>query len=97
MSVSKWAYEPEKCEGDFCIGECDLCNKREITMWIDADECTPLADGDYKVTTKNNREVLMPYTREGGWNTFYTKSGKLVGEDISEFVIRWFNPAIREK
>lgn len=28
MSVSKWAYEPEKCDGDFCVGECDLCNKK---------------------------------------------------------------------
>lgn len=27
MSVSKWAYEPEKCDGDFCIGDCDLCSK----------------------------------------------------------------------
>lgn len=27
MSVSKWAYRPDKCEGDFCIGECDLCYK----------------------------------------------------------------------
>ena len=29
MSVSKWAYSPEKCDGDFCIGDCDLCNKTE--------------------------------------------------------------------
>lgn len=27
MSVSKWAYSPEKCDGDFCIGECDKCPK----------------------------------------------------------------------
>ena len=27
MSVSKWAYEPEKCDGDICVGECDLCPK----------------------------------------------------------------------
>ena len=28
MSVSKWAYEPDKCEGDYCVGDCDLCNKK---------------------------------------------------------------------
>lgn len=28
MSVSLWAYEPNKCDGDFCIGDCDLCPKR---------------------------------------------------------------------
>lgn len=25
----KWGYEPSKCDGDFCIGDCDLCNKAE--------------------------------------------------------------------
>lgn len=26
MSVSKWAYEPKKCDGGFCCGECDNCS-----------------------------------------------------------------------
>lgn len=30
MSVSKWAYESWKCDGDFCIGECDRCRKAEV-------------------------------------------------------------------
>lgn len=25
MSVSKWAYSPEICDGNFCPGECDEC------------------------------------------------------------------------
>ena len=29
MSVSKWAYKPEKCDGDYCCGDCDYCNKAE--------------------------------------------------------------------
>ena len=29
MSVSKWAYEPEKCDGDYCPGDCDLCSKAD--------------------------------------------------------------------
>ena len=28
MSVSKWAYKPEKCDGQPCVGECDICHKR---------------------------------------------------------------------
>lgn len=28
MSVSKWAYEPSKCDGDYCPGDCDNCSKR---------------------------------------------------------------------
>ena len=27
MSVSLWAYTPEKCDGDLCRGDCDLCSK----------------------------------------------------------------------
>lgn len=27
MSGSKWRYSPEKCDGDFCPGECDDCPK----------------------------------------------------------------------
>ena len=28
MSVSKWAYEPSKCDNDYCPGCCDNCPKR---------------------------------------------------------------------
>ena len=27
MSVSKWAYTPEMCDGEYCVGDCDLCSK----------------------------------------------------------------------
>ena len=29
MGVSKWAYEPEKCDYDYCVGDCDNCHKAE--------------------------------------------------------------------
>ncbi len=29
MSFRKWAYSPEKCDGDFCPGDCDFCHKAE--------------------------------------------------------------------
>lgn len=32
MSVSKWAYEPDKCDGEPCVGDCDLCDKKEIIL-----------------------------------------------------------------
>ena len=28
MSCSKPYYNAEKCDGDFCIGECDICPKK---------------------------------------------------------------------
>ena len=36
MSCSLWAYAPNKCDGDYCCGDCDQCNKAE--MEVDEDE-----------------------------------------------------------
>ena len=30
MSCSKWSYAHEKCDGDFCVGDCNDCQKAEI-------------------------------------------------------------------
>lgn len=30
MSVSKWAYEPDKCDGDYCVGDCDFCRIKTV-------------------------------------------------------------------
>ena len=30
MSVKLYAYEAWKCEGEFCIGDCNLCYKAQI-------------------------------------------------------------------
>lgn len=35
MGVSKWAYDPEKCDYDYCVGDCDFCQKadeEEVTV-----------------------------------------------------------------
>ena len=32
MSASLWAYEPTICDGDYCEGECDLCNKLDEAL-----------------------------------------------------------------
>lgn len=66
-------------------------------MWVKASECNPLADGFYAIKTITGRRTVMQYTREGGWNTFYTESGHLVGGDISDYVGWWKNPTIKEE
>ena len=32
MSVSKWNYDPERCDGRLCPGDCDYCS------WMDDTE-----------------------------------------------------------
>ena len=34
MSVSKWAYTPEVCDGDICVGDCDLCSKADESVAV---------------------------------------------------------------
>lgn len=29
MSVDKWAYDPKKCDGQPCVGDCDKCPLKE--------------------------------------------------------------------
>ena len=42
MSVSLWAYNPEVCDGDFCPGDCDECNKVELAFGVyDEEEIHP--------------------------------------------------------
>lgn len=32
MSVDLWGYSPDKCDGEFCIGDCDHCYKADIEV-----------------------------------------------------------------
>ena len=38
MSVSKWAYDPKYCDGEYCVGDCDLCYKPKIMEDEDEEE-----------------------------------------------------------
>lgn len=38
MSVSKWDYIPEKCDGDYCPGDCDNCPKGNQDVDPEEDE-----------------------------------------------------------
>ena len=39
MSVSKWAYQPDRCDGNVCPGDCDSCGKADA----DVDDCVKRA------------------------------------------------------
>ncbi len=56
MSVSKWAYDPDKCEGDYCVGDCDKCSKAERTgcIYPECEEC------DHYTETKDGQFCTVP-------------------------------------
>lgn len=29
MSIELWAYDPDRCDGDYCPMNCDICRKAE--------------------------------------------------------------------
>lgn len=35
MSTDKWAYDPERCDGHYCCGDCDNCMLDDL---MDEDE-----------------------------------------------------------
>lgn len=64
MSVHRWAYEEWKCEGDFCIGDCDLCQKAD---WVrddsEIEEDGFITNPEYMVA-KPSRECVFPKCEE---------------------------------
>ena len=69
MSVSKWAYESDKCDGGYCIGDCDKCMKAELndtpflpyrsTQWIPCSERLPEEPFGCLVTVWDTNPVTM--------------------------------------
>lgn len=46
MSVSMWCYTPEKCDGDYCRGDCDKCRKAGILTDEDSEFYRELCEWD---------------------------------------------------
>ena len=38
MSVSKWAYDPDVCDGKRCPGDCDFCYRWRKKLEEESDE-----------------------------------------------------------
>ena len=57
MSVSKWAYEPWKCDGEYCPNDCDHCYKANIE-----------ADGDvtWDGLTDDNERISETISKDDG-------------------------------
>lgn len=49
MSCDMWAYEPDKCDGQPCPGDCDFCSRAED--WEDDED-------DEDIQAENLRSVL---------------------------------------
>lgn len=76
MSVSKWAYEPEKCDGMPCAGDCDLCEYAE--PWEDEEDY--IVENPYKFDERRNSmrgfPAPNPYKHVGKWNIVDELRGK---------------------
>lgn len=63
MSCSKWSYVPEICDGDFCVGECDICPKAESMTDRIADYILDII-GDDCACNFNDIDEWLPYICE---------------------------------
>lgn len=79
MSVDKWAYDPEICEGRACPGDCDFCkiwkedkeqdmSKTEIIQVIQKGIDTLIKlEEPWELTTSDWREVQMAFDDMSEW------------------------------
>lgn len=58
MSVSKWAYEPEMCDGHFCPGDCDLCSLP--SLWDKGIHSQIMNNQEVKADAGKIRPTLVP-------------------------------------
>lgn len=65
MSISKWAYIPDQCDGNFCVGDCDRCPKAEDNVAIREKRATEIS---LKNALKDN-----PYNPEKGNEAAYAR------------------------
>lgn len=54
MSVSKWNYT-ESCNDNYCIGDCDLCEKEEVKT-MDCFWCNGKNTVEYTVSKLNGHK-----------------------------------------
>lgn len=61
MSVSKYAYTPEFCDNDSCVGDCDLCSKRENIVEKEDESMSDEKKYTYQVIfrTERNGDYLV--------------------------------------
>lgn len=84
MSVSKWAYLPERCDGDVCVGDCDLCSKAEENVALME------GDGDTISRHEENEKGKIDKLDVLTWLLHYHKlSFDLHGRYLPHEVIGW--------
>ena len=59
MSVSKWAYTPEKCDGDFCPQDCDNCPKRWDDVENDDIEEIDITETPYAAFLESSIKTIL--------------------------------------
>lgn len=62
MSVKKWAYDPERCDGTPCPGDCDKCTRWQHDEWLD--DVTYCAETDHDGKEQAERPCVKCGTRE---------------------------------
>lgn len=62
-----WRYSPERCDGDFCPGNCDHCNLEE-----DDDEVSAVRHG----SDESDRQPTIEERKKGEWEPIGSDSWK---------------------
>ena len=61
MSCDKWAYEPSRCDGNYCVGDCDFCKLKDKEEMLDE---MGWRDGKYEEALEMAIEILEEQEHE---------------------------------
>lgn len=71
MSVSKWAYSPEKCDGQPCVGDCNTCSKAGVLTYEKVLEAFR-ALGKNEITPE---WIIVPDDKKEWWQNLLKEHG----------------------
>ena len=95
MGASKWAYDPERCDGQPCPGDCDRCTRWQHDEWLE-DEST---DADIISKAKVLAAIRERYNEicKEGAGFDEEQVGFLAGLEDAEDIIEALTSAAAEK
>lgn len=86
MSVSKWAYAPEKCDGKPCVGDCDMCYKAEDEVSIPSVDALEYTQSVFS-TARLSKGCIYPNCEKCGYyREHYCTVPMVVSKQIYLFV-----------
>ena len=86
MSVSKYAYDPAMCDGDICVGDCDLCDKPKIAQIHNTAASTTRLREEINTTDYIKREDINKLLNDLSFATRTVTYNSMTGHTLEDIL-----------